>query len=198
MADGAILGGAEAWTGLEEQRSPLVRFLQRRCRDANEVDDIVQETMIRAARYRKQLDRPERLRAWISSIAVNVLTDRVRREGRIQKHLADDHLLEAIPARESRALAPADEVDVRCGNWRIDWDRALSCLDDELHALERGDRELLLRFYGGEGGCREVAAEYGTTPSIVKVRLFRARNRLLRALTRRFALVEQLPKSELC
>ena len=188
----------EAWVGLEDQRSNLVRFLSRRCRDANDVEDIVQETLMRAARYRKRLDRPERLSAWISSIAVNVLADRARKAGRQQRQLGDEHLLDALPARDSRECALNEEHDVRCGNWRVGREKALSCLSSELHELEQNDRELLLRFYGGEGGCREVASEYGLTPSIVKVRLFRARNRLLRALTRRFALVEQLPSPQPC
>ena len=198
MTKSAVSLSGEAWVGLEEQRGNLVRFLRHRCRDINEVEDIVQETLLRAARYRKRLERPERLRAWISSIAANVLADRARKESRLQRHFGEEHLLDALPARGSRDCALNEEDDVRCGNWRVDRERALRCLSSELHGLDQNDREILLSFYGGEGGCREVATEYGVTPSIVKVRLFRARNRLLRALARRFSLVEQLPRPQLC
>jgi len=198
MTNNAVSCGEEAWVGLEEQRTNLVRFLRRRCRDSNEVEDIVQETLLRAARYRRRLERPERLRAWISSIAANVLADRARKESRMQRHLGDEHLLDALPARDSRECVLNEEDDVRCGNWRVDREKALRCLSSELHGLDQDDRELLLSFYGGDGGCREVATEYGVTPSVVKVRLFRARNRLLRALARRFALVEQLPAAHPC
>jgi len=193
MAEGTFACGEEAWVGLEEQRPYLVRFLERRCRDRNEVEDIVQETLLRAARYRKRLERPERLRSWLASIATNVLADRARKEGRMQRQSSDERLLGTVPSRDSIDPSSCVADDVRCGNWTVDRERALTCLSSELDGLERKDRDLLLSFYGDEGGCREVAREYGIAPSVVKVRLYRARHRLLRALSRRFALTEQLP-----
>jgi DNA-directed RNA polymerase specialized sigma24 family protein len=70
------------WSGLEELRPSLQRLLARRCRDAAELDDVVQETLLRAARYRAKLSERERLRGWAMRIAINVLRDRVRRRER--------------------------------------------------------------------------------------------------------------------
>ena len=199
MESGVVSCEEENWRGLEEQRQHLESYLSRRCADMNDVDDVVQETMIRAARFRKKLDQPERLRAWLASIAGNVLLDRKRRNSRFIRQAADDYMLESVPATEPEEQMFGTEPDLRWGNWLLNREKVLACLSGELRKLESGDRDLLLSFYGRErGGCREVASEYGLTPNIVKMRLFRARHRLLRAVSRRFALINQLPTPKPC
>jgi RNA polymerase sigma-70 factor (ECF subfamily) len=193
MECGPATAEESRWRGLEAERGALARLLGRRCRDVNEIDDVIQETFLRAARYRRRLERPERLRSWIASIATNVLSDRVRRESRLKRHSGESFLLEALPSRESSEEERCGEPLVRCGNWLVDRDKALDCLARELREMPPGDRDLLMGFYGRGGSCREVAADQDVSPSVVKVRLFRARKRLLRAVARRFALVERLP-----
>ena len=57
------------WTGLAEME-PLVRvYARRRCKDSHELDDIVQETLLRAARYRPRLLDGQKLKGWTLRIA---------------------------------------------------------------------------------------------------------------------------------
>ncbi|MFT5285598.1 MAG: RNA polymerase sigma factor (sigma-70 family) [Planctomycetota bacterium] len=199
MESNEVACETDNWCGLEEQRQNLEQYLSGRCRDMNEVDDVIQETLMRAARFRKKLERPERLRSWIAIIANNVLMDRKRKSTRIHKQSIEDYVFDLLPSKDSPDPVSCSDADVRFGNWLMKRDTVLDCLSGELRGMEHDDRELLLNFYGREqGGCREVAAEYGVTPNVVKMRLFRARNRLLKAVSRRFALSNQLPTPKTC
>ena len=55
-------------------------------------------------------------------------------------------------------------------------------------ALRPDDRRVLGSFYGGAGSCRETARECAIPVHLVKVRLYRARKRLTRALRRGLSL----------
>ena len=67
-------------------------------------------------------------------------------------------------------------------------------LSGELRRMRSDDRDLLTSYYGGEASCREVALARNVPPAVVKVRLFRARRRLLQALRRRLAMSEGLAR----
>jgi len=175
---------ATAWSGLECLREDLQRFLVRRCRDDSEVDDVVQETLLRAARYRRGLRDRQRLKGWAMRIAGNVLADHVRRDQRDRRRGVDE-LVDSLEA-------PTEEVDVdvwvQCGSWLVEKSEALALLEGELADLRPEDRLVLTSFYGGRQSCRDTAMECGIPGDLVKARLFRARRRLLRALRRRFSL----------
>ena len=57
-------------------------------------------------------------------------------------------------------------------------------LDD----LRWSDRQVLCSYYGGSPSCSRTARELGIPAALVKVRLFRARRRLLQALRERLQL----------
>ena len=168
----------ETWSGLDNLRPAVRRFLSSRCKDENEVEDIVQETLIRAARYRHGLTRADRLRPWVLSIAANVFRDRLHRSRRLPAVELDEELAEDLVEGE---LDPARRYD---GTWieidgeDVERDRALLLLGESFHRLTEHDREVLRSYYGGQGSCVETAKECGLQPSLAKVRLFRARRRL--------------------
>ena len=68
------------WRGLAELEPQVRAFARRRCRDMHELDDVVQETLLRAARYRRGLTDETRLKSWTLRIAANVMRDRLDRE----------------------------------------------------------------------------------------------------------------------
>jgi RNA polymerase sigma factor (sigma-70 family) len=180
------------WGGLEEIRADLRRFLAPRCRDESEIDDVVQETLLRAAVYRERLEEPDKLRPWAQKIASNVLCDRVRRECRIDRVAGGEAVLETLPAREANVCLDGgnDELEVCCEGRVLDKRTALDLLARELRGLRREDRELLSAFYGGGGSCRAAGLACDVPRSRVKVRLFRARRRLLKAIRHRLAMME--------
>lgn len=173
------------WQGLEECREGLRAFLRRHTRDDSEIDDVVQETFVRAARHRARHRGPRRLSAWVTRIAMNVLADARRRE---RRWLGED---QAPGALEGAAMpaAEAPTATLRLGSWVLERDAALRHLSDALGGLRVEDRRVLGSFYGGEGSCRRTARECGIPLQLVKVRLFRARKRLLRSLRQRLALL---------
>jgi len=178
------------WRGLEELRPALMSWLAGRCRDESEAEDVIQETFMRAARYRGSLVEPGRLQAWTQRIARNVLTDLVRRECRLRRATAGEQPLDELECRESRESRESEEQDpdLRCGNWIVERGQALGTMAGAFAEMRDDDRQVLGSFYWGGESCHETAAECGIPRELVKVRLFRARRRLLRVLHRRFAL----------
>lgn len=184
MAESA--GREASWSGLEPLRGDLWGFVSRRCRDDADADDVVQETLLRAARHRGSLIEAAKLRPWARRIARNVLCDRARRAARVPCAVGAEADLDALAAPAEDGAADGGEV--RCGPWMVDRDEALEILADELGGLRAEDRELLFAYYGGAGSCREAGLARSLSPTLVKVRLFRARRRLLRAILRRLGL----------
>ena len=171
-----------SWSALDAIVPSLRRFLGERCRDANELDDVVQETLLRAARHRATLSDPHKLRSWTFRIAINVLTDRVRSERRQRMADRQEDVLPELPCPKTEE----EYVEVRVGDRSELREEVLTVLTDALDDLRDCDRRLLDSYYGGAGSCRETAADCGLPQELVKVHLFRARQRLRSMVTRRF------------
>lgn len=172
------------WHGLEELREVLRCFLRRHSRDDNEIDDVVQETFVRAARHRARLCEPRRLRSWTMRIALNVLADIRRRDQRFSGEREPEDALAVLAVREEPRAA------VRVGDVEVERDLLLGHLGEAKGSLRPEDRRLLDSFYAGEGSCARTGLECGIPAHLVKVRLFRARQRLLRVLRQRLARTE--------
>lgn len=176
------------WEGLAEQQPFLRAWLTRRTRDAHELEDVLQETLIRAARYRGTLASPARLRSWLLCIARNVMNDTVRRGCRLPRTASDEGEAWVEPeAREPDLLRGDGEARMAVGEDCLERDEVLEHMRWAMSELSDGDRRLLGSFYGGAGSCRETARECSIDPHLVKVRLFRARQRLARRLRTRLA-----------
>lgn len=161
------------WTELAALEVPLRRFLQTRCRDDGEIDDIIQETYLRAARFRASLRIPEKLRPWAFRIAGNILLDRVRKEARLHKCREMDYPLDSVPAPESLAC----EALIRVGELSVDSEEAVDMLDKALGDLGVADRELVEHHYLGK------PTDQILPDAVIKVRLYRARRRIGRAMS---------------
>lgn len=173
---------AAAWLGLEEIRGSLQAFLGRHCSDDNDIEDVIQETFVRAARYRT-FCRVRNLRPWAKRIALNVLADWRRRACRCPVQPLDG--LESDPPARSEE---EPEGALLVGRWQVEAGAALAMVHHELPQLRSTDRLLLDRYYREQRSVREAGEAAGVPPGLAKVRLFRARRRLLRALRRRIAL----------
>lgn len=167
------------WHGVEGLPGYLRRVLGARCRDENELDDVVQETCVRAARYRGSLSAEARLKPWAARIALNVLRSQARRgqDARVRALEHDEEDLLACPG----SLGP-EVLVFRAGPWSVDYEEALVHLRLALGRLRSPDRRLLAVYYGGDESCRRAARACRLTPDVAKVRLFRARQRLQRLM----------------
>lgn len=181
----------QRWRGLEELRPALRTYLKRRCRDPFELEDVVQETLLRAARYRTSLEDSRRLRGWTLRIAINVLRDRLRREARRSRLEQGDERLAQIESREPIPGEEAEDARILLGAHSIGRREALMHLCQAVEELRPVDRAVLRSYYAGSQCCQVTAHECGIPTDLVKLRLFRARRRLVRAMKRRAALAER-------
>ena len=175
------------WGGLEGLEPELRRYLQRRCRDASEMDDVVQETLLRAARYRPGLIESERLGGWTQRIAANVLRDLRRRETRLRRVDPEVRPLDHIQSSEAPLWEVQGERHVRVGDVSLELGLVLDHLEGALGVLREGDRRVLRSYYQRECCAVRTARELGIARRLVKVRLYRARQRLGQALRQRLA-----------
>lgn len=144
----------------------------REVRDPDEAEDVTQAAFLNAFRAMRRGDRPETPRAWLLTIARNV----VRRRARLRSQRPQEVELDA----DSELLVSLDDAE---GSASADIHAALSRLTD-------AQREaILLREIQGRSYA-EIAFELGLTVSAVEALIFRAR----RALAGELELVERVPR----
>jgi RNA polymerase sigma-70 factor, ECF subfamily len=145
---------------LQSLRPDLLRFAFWLSRDRPIAEDIVQETLLRAWRARKELRDTTSLRAWLLTI---VRRENARLHERKQLPMVE---LDEVVSSQDVALALEDSnpeiADLR---------RAMLALPDEYR------EPLVLQVLGGFS-TGEIAHELSLTVPAVLTRLFRARNKL--------------------
>ncbi len=147
----------------------LRRFLLRRCRDENEVEDMVQETLMRAARYRRHLTHRDRLRSWVLQIASNVFLDHMRRSVRRPVVGVRDEVLEELPGGEPSPGELLDDDLLELGGDELDKQLVLGMLSGALEGLFDRDQLVLSSYYGGGQSTAVTASICGIRPELVKV-----------------------------
>jgi len=172
MVVAAQRGDRTALDGLAAACLPLVYNLIGRAMNGHpDVDDVVQETMLRAIRGIRDLREPEAFRSWLVAIAIRQVRDSYR-----------DRLAQA-PAVESEVPSPdfADLTIQRLGlsGQRRETAEATRWLDDE-------DRPVLALWWqeaAGELSRGELAAALGVAPAHAAVRIARMKERLATSRT---------------
>lgn len=175
------------WTGLDRLAPELRRSVTGMLADENELDDVVQDALLRAARYRRGLEDPARLRAWAWRIARNVSRDRRRGEWRRRRPEDDERLLLALEGREPIPGEEPESVFVRLGGEEVELARCARHLGPALRELDEADRGLLSAYYHEGLGTAEIARRFSLSRGNVKLRLYRARRRLAERLRRRLS-----------
>jgi RNA polymerase sigma-70 factor (ECF subfamily) len=183
------VASSAAWTQLVAHEPALRSWLVRRCRNASELDDVVQETLLRAARSSVRGHDPRRFSAWLARIANNTLNDWIRREGRARR--ASESALDpdeiAAPDAVRECEMPPDDEPCRLGRHVVPRSVARAHLESVLRGLREHDRIVLAAYYREGRSCAETAATCGIAPKLVKVRLYRARQRVIREVERRLS-----------
>jgi RNA polymerase sigma-70 factor, ECF subfamily len=139
--------------------------------DPDEAEDVTQAAFLNAFRALRRGDQPEKPRAWLLTIARNV----VRRRARLRAERPQEVELEA----DSELLLTLDDPE---GSASDDIHAALRRLTD----LQR--EVILLREIQGRSYA-EIASELGLSLSAVEALIFRAR----RALAEELELVDRVP-----
>ncbi|MEX1654639.1 sigma-70 family RNA polymerase sigma factor [Streptomyces pseudovenezuelae] len=160
-------GDRRALDELVEGWLPLVYNIVGRALNGHaDVDDVVQETMLRAVDNLGSLRDPDSFRSWLVAIAMRQIRDRARRRT-------------AAPLDESAAGGAADFAELTVLRLQLEGQRrevaeAVRWLDDE-------DRQLLSLWWlevAGELSRRDLAAAVGISRQHAAVRVQRMKERL--------------------
>lgn len=153
----------------ETMRGIATREARRYLVAAHDVDDVVQEALVRAWRQRASCRGADRV-PWMRQIARNeALRLLDRRRVRSERELLDDErLLAAVPDHEAE-----DEREEMLLRMQV---------EQVVNRLSVDDQRLLALRYTGDLSQPEVARMLGIPEGTVKVRLHRLRGRLRREL----------------
>ncbi|WP_327185322.1 RNA polymerase sigma factor [Streptomyces sp. NBC_01334] len=147
---------------------PLVYNIVGRALNGHaDVDDVVQETMLRAVDNLGSLRDPDSFRSWLVAIAMRQIRDRARRR-------TPQRLDESVPAGEAADFAELTVLRLQLEGQRREVAEAARWLDDE-------DRQLLSLWWlevAGELTRRELAAAVGISRQHAAVRVQRVKERL--------------------
>ena len=179
-----VQGKEIAWADWLALRPVLGRVFGRHCTGESEVDDILQETYLRAALYGRFAPDGKTLRPWLIRIGMNALADMRNKEGRYQSQVCEAPLSEELFSEEE---ALDGEQDLRIGSFTLGYEEARGLLRRTLGAVRGPDRELLDSVYREGHSTRATARCCAIPERLVKGRVYRARQRLCRAMRHRAA-----------
>jgi RNA polymerase sigma factor (sigma-70 family) len=161
-------GDSTAFERLFAALGPRVHgFFMRSFRSESVADDLMQTTFLKLHRARPDYRRDQPVRPWVFAIAARVRLDEYRR----QRRLAEDFDEEALARAEENGPAEQPEAEP-AANERIQKVRAA------LEGLPESQR-VILHLHRYEGlTFTEIARVLGTTEGAIRVRAFRAYERL--------------------
>jgi RNA polymerase sigma-70 factor (ECF subfamily) len=171
LIDRVLAGDTRAYQGLVERYQHMVFTLAvRLLRNRELAEETAQDVFVKAYLGLKGFRGGSKFSTWLYKIAYYRILDVAEAEGR-KPGLRSDLLPEKITARS---------LDDTWSQLMEKERRAV--LDEALGRLDPADRALLSLFYLQEQSLQEVSEITGLNPGTVKVRLFRARERLRESL----------------
>jgi RNA polymerase sigma factor (sigma-70 family) len=167
-----------AFRAVFERHHPAVRrYLHHRVGDPGVAEELAAEAFARAFAARERFaDHGHGVRAWLFTIATNLLRDELRARTRRRS------LTERLRGEPARSVAPPLPADPE--------------LAAALAALRRDELDVLLLHAWGELSYDEIAAALDLPIGTVRSRLHRARARLRAALVGSALSAPHLPRPE--
>jgi RNA polymerase sigma-70 factor (ECF subfamily) len=168
-------GDQAAWEALVQQHQTAVfRLAYLLLGDADEAEDIAQETFIRTFRKLNRFDTGRPLRPWLLRIASNLARNHHRGVGR---YLA---ALQRLPQADPKSISAEHE------NWH---EMEAQALWQAVRRLNLKDQQIIYLRYFLELSVMEVADTLEIAPGTVKSRLFRALARLRQIVEQEFPIL---------
>ncbi|MFH1809975.1 MAG: sigma-70 family RNA polymerase sigma factor [Pseudomonadota bacterium] len=180
LARCARAGDASAFRGWLEATHPTVyRVALRMLGDAQEADDVAQETFTRAWQSMAQLKEPGASLGWICRITRNVATDHMRRSSRREIAVLDRPGVGDAPSllERLRSTEPGPENALRGKEERARVHQAVQGLASTYRTA------LLLRDVDGLS-YEEIATVLGVPRGTVESRIHRARGQVKKSIER--------------
>lgn len=155
---------------LLENRSLFEAFLRRRVEDDFIVQDLLQQSLVKAIQQQHSLNNEESVVPWFYRILRNTVIDYYR--AKASENARRNDFLEEAKVLADDHVPSLDEVkSTVCG-----------CLDDAISILRPGYSELIRRIDLAGESVSAVAKDMQITPNNATVRLHRARQALRQGL----------------
>lgn len=169
--------GADFEALVRRHQGPVYSFLLRMVRDPEEALDLSQEVFLKVFCSLERFDARFRFTTWMYRIASNAAIDQIRRRRSGASVSLDEPIAEDRPRpRELAAPTPSPHQFLEACETH-------DHLEDALRRLPAEYRQVLLLRHGSGRRYDEIARITGLPLGTVKNRIFRAREKLRRALS---------------
>lgn len=149
----------------------LYRFIFRMIGDAEEAEDLFQQTCLRAYRKRHTFRKESRFSTWVYTIAANCCRDELRRRGR--------HPVEAEEDMEPAARESRFQDSIHAGPDHSAFSREIAMkVEDAMASLNTTQRTLIVLAHFEGLDYQAIADVLGCSMGTVKSGLHRARQNL--------------------
>ena len=169
-------GDQDAFGMLVERHSlRLFQLVYRMTGNEQDAEDVVQETFLRAYKQLSRFESRAGFGTWLHRIAANCSLDLLRKRKRQDEKVEAVELESEDPllTLSSQAPAPDDQV------FHLEVRQKVEAVMEQLTAMERA--AFVLRHFEGKS-IEEIGSALGTGPSATKQSIFRAVQKLRRAL----------------
>ncbi|MBI1382304.1 MAG: sigma-70 family RNA polymerase sigma factor [Planctomycetaceae bacterium] len=177
LVEEARAGRAAAFQELvERHQDRIFRLVRQYARQPAEVEDLAQDTFLKAFRRLDSFAGQASFATWLHRIAVNTCLDNLKRKSRSPVVSAEDpELIESESGRPARAVVAPDA--------RMDQEEIAAVTRRALEELPEIFRTVLVLREFEELSYQEMAETLGISIGTIESRLFRARARFRVALT---------------
>jgi len=163
-----------------QYRKRILGTIARLIGRPEDVEDVGQEVFTRLYFSLDQLRTPEVFEPWLYRLTVNAAYDYLRRQKRRGESRMADLSEQQVMMADATAGSKRQEEEQRRSRAREEAEELLSAVS--------GDDRILLTLKEVEGlSLKELEKIYGVNENALKVRLFRARQRVLRAMEKKEA-----------
>src|SRR5262245_214021 len=155
-------------------RKRILGTITRLIARPEDVEDVAQEVFLRLYFSLDQLRTAEVFEPWLHRLTVNAAYDYLRKQRRRQEYRMSDLSEQQVVLADAMAGGKADQDEQQQKKIR-------EAVDSLLGAVSEADRVLLMMKEVEGLSLKELEKVYNVNENALKVRLFRARQRVLKA-----------------
>ena len=156
---------------VEEYKSPIYNLAYRMTGNAEDTDDLTQETFIRAYQKLQQFDQDKKFFTWLYTIGINLIRNHLKKKAR---DITNPAAVRLFPELQIQGHERREEVI-------LSEDRMIR-LEKTMQKLPVDLREAIILKFHQDLTFEEVAAVTGVSLSAVKMRIYRGLDQLKRLM----------------
>jgi len=174
LIDQTLAGDQSAYADLVKRHQRFVFTLALRfARNREDAEEIAQDCFIKAYRSLDAFQRQSKFSTWLYSIVYTTAMTSLRKKRVETASIDDEHTFIQVESQNSSFDVNNTENKSRS-----------FYLNEAIAQLMPDDAMIITLFYNGEQSLEEIGQTMGIEPGTVKVKLFRARQRLKEKLER--------------